>query len=179
METISWRDLAAADVPVEAFRRWFNMYGGDDIPIDDAYNWLNIQADCYMRWVKANKSGKVPQEWIDYIAEQEKPKRTVEEIVKWGKRYAGEFNVAENSYKPDMCSHALRRNAGWFAKVNGKEKADYLALAANNFADDRKAMEEAVKQLKESCLDPIGAKALYILMDRLTAHDKQAAEMGD
>jgi hypothetical protein len=31
------------------------------------------QPDCWLEWVKQNKSGKVPQKWIDYIAEREKP----------------------------------------------------------------------------------------------------------
>jgi hypothetical protein len=195
METISYRDLVLAGAPDDAFRRWFNLYGMDDIPIDGAYDWLNIQADCYMRWVKDNP-GKVPESWIKYIEEQEKPppcescanpdvsgycyrkeengcgykskwhlfrekpKRTVEEIINQSAINA--FCVSPDDFL-----------AAW----PNEYQRDALALAANNFAKDREAMEEAVKQLKESCLDPIGAKALCILMDRLADHDKQAAEM--
>lgn len=164
---IDWTDLVAAGCPPVAIIKWWDS----DTPMsyttgrsyENAYGWLKRQAPCWLKWIGKNKSGKVPPGWIDYIEARQKPKRTVEEIIE---------KVQKQKW--------FAASSGFVAGIPDVKVRQGIALSANMFPDDRKAMKEAVKILGDPHRDIINVQnVIRLLSDRLDAADKQAAEMGD
>lgn len=200
METISWRDLAAVDCRFDAVMKFMEVYGDTNVNIKDAYHWLIKQEPCWLEWVKQNESGKVPKKWIDYIAEQEKPpcEACVNLDIKSEKYGCGKAGVKVGccyntgwhyfNEKPKRTVEEIIEDRSVFltegvfpmqftgvSRIDWTLSADYLALAANNFAE----MWEMLKKLADESgktMGLIGPSKVRGLVGKI---EKDAAEMGD